>query len=323
MQFDKDELYDILESLGINVQSQTSHHYLCLCPFHDNTGSPAFEIDKASGLWLCFNQSCGAKGNLKSLVRRLSPDGENSNVHRMVDQLSQDKYRNIDVVNEIRELFGETDKKEVDWDNVIESLTINYEDQNEVSQKLAYLLDRGFTTSTLRHFEVGWSGNKERIVIPVRNEVFKLVGIIGRAVNEDRKPKYLYSDGLPKKGILFNLAYAKSYKSVIVVEGSLDALRVHQAGYPNVVAALGAHMTETQGELINRYFLDVIVFGDNDDAGKALGATIAEVCASRNIFYAQYPPGRKDPGEMTHEEIAWAIENKRSELDVLFERLFP
>ena len=322
MEFDKDELYDILTSLGISIQSQTAQHYLCLCPFHENTGSPAFEIDKSSGLWLCFNQACGAKGNLRSLVSRLSPE-DHTNVKRMVDQLHQDRYHNIDVIRELKEIFDGKETNQADWDTVIESLAVNYDDAADVEAKLSYLLKRGFTKETLEHFEVGWSAQKERIVIPVRNENFKLVGVIGRAINEDRKPKYLYSDGLPKKGVLFNLPFAKSYKSVIVVEGSLDALRVHQAGFPNVVAALGAHMTEGQGQLLNRYFLDVIVFGDNDDAGKALGASIAEVCASRNIYYAQYPEGKKDPGEMTDEEIRWAIGNKRSDLDILFGNLFP
>lgn len=321
-QLETGDLLDLIESLGIHIVSQTAQHYLCLCPFHDNTGSPAFEIDKESGLWLCFNQACGERGNLKSLIAKLNPEAVSSNLTRMVDQIHQDKYHKIDVVREMQEIFGENKEAEIDWSDIVESLSVNYDDEKEVNEKLSYMVERGFSRHTLRHFEVGWSAKKGRIVIPVRNENFKLVGIIGRAVDPERKPKYLYSDGLPKKGILFNLPYAKTYKSVIVCEGSLDCMNIYQAGFPNVVAALGAHMTETQGDLINRYFLDVIIFPDNDAAGKALGESIAHHCSSRNIYYAQYPEGIKDPGEMTSEQIKLAIENKRSQLDMIFGTMF-
>lgn len=312
-----DDLEIIIEDLGVDISSQTTEHFLCYCPFHVNLNTPSFEIAKANGLWLCFNESCGARGNLEQLVQKLG--GDSLSIGKTLAQVKANYKQNRDVNAEFQKIFF--DKiDQVDWTEKVDSLVVNYD--TEDINKLKYMLDRGFNPSTLRQFEVGFSSKKNRIVIPVRNESFKLVGVIGRAISEDKKPKYLYSDNLPKKGILFNLCHAKTYRQVIIVEGSLDAIKVHQAGYANVVASLGSGFSEQQAELINRYFLDVIIFGDNDDAGRGLGEQIVERCSRRNLFYAQYPEGIKDPGEMTEDQICTAIETKRNHLDVLFERFF-
>lgn len=270
---------------------------------------------------MCFNQSCGAKGNLPQLVNRLDPSAS-KNVTRWIKEKKAERAALTDIEQVLAEELGLNTKKEEDWTEMVDSLQVNYDNKTEVESKLGYMVDRGFYPSTLRHFEVGWSDKKRRIVVPVRNENFKMVGVIGRAVDADRQPKYLYSDNLPKKGMLFNLCHAKTHKSVIVVEGSLDAMKVHQAGFPNVVAALGANCSDQQGQLFNRYFVDIIIFGDNDDAGKALGESVAHHCANRNIYYAKYPDGTSDPGGMTDEQIRWAVDNKESQIDVMFGRFF-
>lgn len=315
MKYNENELYELIIDLGVNVQSQTHTHYLCLCPFHENHDSAAFEISKENGLWLCFNHGCGAKGNLPQLVERLSGE-KSSNFSRVMRLMGQNRGMQTDVMKELAGIFGDKPERE-EWDEeILEKLRVDY-DTDDV-QKLDYLLERGFAKETLRSFEVGYSALKKRIVVPVRTEDYRLVGVIGRTTSNEVQPRYLYSDNMPKKDLLFNLCRAKTFNSVIIVEGSLDCMRVHQAGFPNVVAVLGSAFSDTQASLVNKYFLDVIIFGDNDDAGHGLGKQIEAKCPRRNLYFAEYPEGKNDPGEMNTEEITWALENKSSQLERLF-----
>ena len=85
---------------------------------------------------------------------------------------------------------------------------------------------------------------------------------------------------------------------------------VHQAGYPNVVATLGAAVSKNQGNMIRRFFDKVILFCDNDDAGTAMRYAMIEMCRGKEISVARIPEGVKDPAEMTKEQIAEAINKK-------------
>jgi DNA primase len=162
----------------------------------------------------------------------------------------------------------------------------------------------------MRHFEVGFSIEKNRVVIPVRSHNYELVGLIGRAIESTQQPRYLYNKGFKRADVLFNIHNAKNYNSVIVVEGSVDCMFVHQAGYPNVVATLGAAVSKNQGNMIRRFFDKVILFCDNDEAGMAMRCAMIEMCRGKEISVARIPEGVKDPAEMTKEQIAEAINNK-------------
>lgn len=316
----EDQIVDLVESLGIEIKGQTASNIYGMCPFHENNETHSFAVNKTNGLWYCFNSVCGAKGNLAQLVDKLAGEQRGS-LARIMSKMGVERRESLNLEDEFSKIFDEdqSEEEDVDWDSTMQSLSVDYNPESE--NKLQYLIDRGYTPPTLKAFEVGFATNKKRIVIPIRDESFKMVGLVGRATSSNQQPKYLYSKNLPKKHILFNLCHAKTYNSVIIVEGTLDALSVHQAGFPNVVASLGSGFSNEQADLVNRFFADVIIFGDNDDAGKALGTQIADKCSKRNIYYAQYPPGKNDPGEMTGEEIEWAITNMKSQIDILLEAL--
>ncbi len=168
----------------------------------------------------------------------------------------------------------------------------------------------------MTYFEVGFSSTKSRIVIPARDQFFRLVGLIGRAITNDQIPRYLYSTGFPKSKILYNLCNAKSFDEVIVVEGSLDAMKVHQAGYPNVVATLGAIITEDQMELLKNYFDGITIIPDNDDAGRAMKDAIMVRARGKEIYLAECPENFKDAADLNSKQIYNIIENKKT---ILFE----
>ena len=193
----------------------------------------------------------------------------------------------------------------------IDGLAIDYDKD---IHKLSTLTDRGFEVDTLEYFEVCFSDKKRRVVIPVRDESYKLVGMIGRAIDKDQEPRYLYTNGFKRAKVLFNLCNAKKYDSVVITEGSLDAIKIHQAGFPNVVATLGSKISENQYNLIRKYFDEIIAFPDADEAGQVMGHDIMVSCRGRRVRWAECPDGRGDPGDMTASEISDAVSNSKIKL---------
>lgn len=288
----------------LTLDSETFKEFACYCPYHNNTDSPAFFINKTTGLWYCFNPSCGMKGNFQQLVYRVT--GKNAVTKHVItdDEL-------------LKALEVKEDIEEEDWLGKLEKILINFNDPKDLA-KIQYITDRGFHPTVLRHFEIGYSEIQRRIVIPLRDEDYKVVGFIGRAVDEETKARYKYSDGLPKATVLFNLQNAKHYSDVYITEGSLDAIKVHQAGYPNVISTLGASVAPHQFELINKYFNEVTILSDNDPAGESMKQSIIKNCPRKTIFVVQYPEGKKDPGELAEREIRDLIGGRIDYLSALF-----
>jgi 5S rRNA maturation endonuclease (ribonuclease M5) len=116
-----------------------------------------------------------------------------------------------------------------------------------------------------------------RIVIPVHNEHAELVAYVGRSVN-DQPPKYRLPAGFKKSDVLFNLhrAIRAEDRSVLVVEGFFDALKVHQAGHPSVVALMGSTLSVRQAELLAIHFENALIMLDGDPAGRSGTEAIAD-----------------------------------------------
>lgn len=284
------DVQEFINGTGLEVHSETADELILFCPFHNNIDTPSFSINKTTGLWQCFNPQCGKTGRFQALTKILK--GEE---YQVVDNSTYD-----DVVK----LWGleKEDDVEIKLDNVV----IDYESDD--IENLQYLVDRGFLIETLEYFDIGFSKKQDRVVIPVRDVNFKVVGLIGRAYDVNVVPKYLYSKGFRRRHHLFNLQNAKYFDSVIITEGSLDAIKVHQAGFKNVVATLGAQLSPEQADLLNRNFDELVIFADNDDAGARLKSAIMEGCPKKGIKIVTYPEGIKDPGEMTEEQIGECIE---------------
>jgi len=287
---------DVKEALGkygVVISHDHGTEIACYCPFHDNKDSPAFFINKKTGLWHCFNPGCAKRGGMRTLARLMG--GEEIKIDVTIDDL-------------LRLLDGKEEEKQ-DWTDAMESIEVDYDDPEDL-KSLQYLLDRGYAAVTLRSFEVGYSEQRRRVVLPVRDEDFLVTGLIGRTI-VDEDPKYRYSKGFKRATSLFNIQTAKKWDEVVVVEGSLDALMVHQAGYPWVVATLGAQVTDQQVDLLNKHFRKIIVFSDDDRAGNVMRAAILEGTPTKDIRVAIYPDGfeGKDPGDMSEDQIRWTIDN--------------
>lgn len=288
----------------LDVQTDFGEEIACFCPFHHNVHTPAFYLNKTTGLWLCHNPQCGEHGSFSQLVKRLTgktiPDVPIS-------------------FEDLENAFNEEKITEDQWDEAMERISVNYEIPEE-HDRLEYLYERGFDTETLKFFEIGFSQSKNRIVIPVRNENYKLIGFIGRTV-DNSEPKYLYTTGFKKANVLFNLQNAKHYNTVYITEGSLDAIKLHQSGFPAVVATLGSNVTDNQIELINKYFNEIVILSDADEPGFKMRDGIIDRCPRKDLWVTQFPPGIKDPGEMREDQIRLTISNKENYLDYLWRNI--
>lgn len=294
----EDQIRELFEKYNIDISSDGGNEFNIFCPFHKNLHSPAFYINRKTGLWQCFNPSCGKKGNFRQLYKQITGKAYSKDVS--IDPVA--------LANEIERGFrGKFVSNDIDIDSVL----IDYESNEDISL-LKKFIDRGLDIETLEYFEIGYSRVKDRIVVPVRDPNYKLVGFIGRATSDEQEPRYLYNKGFKRADVLFNIQNAKQHPSCIITEGSVDAMMVHQAGYPNVVATLGAQVSGNQIKMLKRYFDELIIFSDNDEAGIAMKNDIIGLCRGKVLSEARVAEGCKDPGEMNKEQIKHTIDNKIS-----------
>ena len=170
-----------------------------------------------------------------------------------------------------------------------------------------YLKSRGIGFEAMDYFKLGYSENMDMIITPVHSPDGEPIGLVGRSIEGK---SFKNSSNLPKSKTLFNIHRAKKIGDhVIIVESNFDAIRIHQAGFPNVVAVLGGFLSVEQHHLLNRYFSRITIMTDADRAGRELGMSIANKLRNKDILWASheygkiYPHEAKDAGDMSDEEI--------------------
>lgn len=305
--YSSSQIKSVLKSIGVDMISETGNDFLCLCPFHGNRNTPSFSVSKERGAFICFNPSCGESGSIVDLVKRLTDRNEFEAI-RFV-KIKQVESA-VDLEEELSSVLSEKPDFEEFSNEIISNLSSN---MSLMSEGMDYMLSRGFTKETVSYFNIGYSDKQDMVTVPVHSPDGICVGIVGRHVSEKR---FKNSPGLPKNKTLFNIHRAKRVSPVaIVTEASFDAMRIHQAGYPNAVATLGGHISKENTDLLNKYFTKIIIMTDNDEAGRSLGNNIAKRLKSKEILWAMYdyetvyPHGAKDVGDMTDAEIKQCISN--------------
>jgi len=160
-----------------------------------------------------------------------------------------------------------------------------------------YLTQRGIDGATAVAFGVGFYARpglmSGRIVIPIRNERGEIVAYAGRAV-DGRPPKYKLPFGFRKARELFNLqrAVATGSRTVVLVEGYFDCMRVHQAGFPGTVALMGSSLSPEQERVLVERFERVMLMLDGDAAGQAATHVISAQLAGRcHVVMVPVPDG--------------------------------
>ncbi len=301
----------IVRQLGLHVVSETSNDFLCLCPFHGNRHTPSFSVSHQKGLYLCFNPSCGASGTIVELVKNISHRNEYEAL-RFIMAAQPSAAENFE--EELAEILDEKPEY-ADFDqNVLDRLHSQMDDRGR-----SYLNSRGINDESIDHFKLGYSASQDMVIVPVHSPDGIPVGLVGRSVEGK---SFKNSNGLPRNKTMFNIHRAKRMGgAAIVVESSFDAIRVHQSGYPNVVATLGGSMSKINLNNLNRNFTKIIIMTDADQAGRDLGKLIANTLKTKEILWAHYsndmlyPHDAKDVGDMTEEEIRTCIENSLADYE--------
>jgi DNA primase len=178
---------------------------------------------------------------------------------------------------------------------------------------LDYLAHRGIDADSIAQFGIGWSPEEGRIVIPVRDENGLVRLLIKRAVKEKDWPKYLYTEGVERDSLLFGAwqwdrELVRS-QGIVLVEGSLDCIKLHQHGIRNVGAILGGYLSEKQAAVIARYRpRRIVTMFDKDGAGWRAVQRVERFLFKYPVFVSLYPKGKADPAELTREEAHRIIE---------------
>jgi DNA primase len=202
--------------------------------------------------------------------------------------------------------------------------TIDHLHSNFVNSTKAqeYMSGRGFSRDTTEFFQIGYSPSRildsgawrpEMVTAPMHDYKGRPIGLVGRTIaGKDFKN----SKGLPRKYTAFNIHRARrAGGAVIVTESSFDAMRVHQAGYPNVVAILGGSFSEHIAQQLDRYFTKVIIMTDYDAPGRELGKQVVSKMRDKRVMWAAYddycvyPHKAKDAGDMTDDEIRQCLKH--------------
>ena len=283
--------------------SSKGKNYVALCPFH-NDHSPSLIISPEKQIFNCF--TCRTGGNVFSFVMKyenvsfaeavsIVAKKVGFNLKNNVFVKSENKYsKDYEIyeyamkyyLNNINTTDG---SKARDYllkrginETIIKEFKLGYSGSSkDTFYKLA--TNKGWDIETLNKLGLINKVNENvydtfinRVVIPIENLKGEVVGFTGRIFNgEDNTAKYLNTketEIFKKSSLLFNYHNAKNYirdrKSVIVVEGNMDAIKMSAKGFKNVVALMGVALSNEQIDILKRLKVPVILMLDNDNAGE-------------------------------------------------------
>lgn len=295
---------DIVDVVGsyVKLQKKGSNH-MGLCPFH-NEKSPSFSVNGARQMYHCFG--CGVGGNvftfimeyenytfveaLKLLASRAGvnlPEAEYSeeakrsaNLKQRLLEINKEaaKYYFYQLKSERGQVANEYLIKRGLSDATIKQFGLGYSGKTG-TELYSYLKHLGYEDEILREsglisfdekrksYDKFWN----RVMFPIMDVNNKVIGFGGRVMGEGL-PKYLNSPEtklFDKSRNLYglNLARISRKPNVIICEGYLDVIALHQAGFNNAVASLGTAFTGLQANLLKRYTNEVLLSYDSDEAG--------------------------------------------------------
>jgi DNA primase len=326
--YDEETIENVVQALGLDVESETMNDWLILCPYHSNTRDPSMTLSKEKGIFYCLNPSCNEAGTLLDLVghvQNLNP----LRALRFIEKNSVDGQAQL-----AKSISKILDKPKMPTFNqeVLDQMHQNLLD-SEVAME--YMYGRGFTDETIDHFKFGYSTKQNMIATPMHDVRGNPVGVIGRTLVDKR---FKNSVGLPVRQTLFNMHRARRFGPMVIVnESNFDSARVHQAGYPNVVASLGGNFSDLKLQQLDKYFDTIVIMTDDDKVkfnencrkcakerklmcmghrpGLELGKFLVEHLPHKRVQWAYTGEDSKrlfakDAGEMTDLEIKTCIENR-------------
>lgn len=297
----KSDIVDVISGY-VRIQKKGSS-FFGLCPFH-NEKSPSFSVSPGKQMYYCFG--CGAGGNVftfimnyenftfpeavKLLAERAGVNLPEIEYSEEIKKKENKRAKLLEVNKEAAKYFYyqlRSDKGAIGYrylsgrqlsDETIRQFGLGF--ANKTSDDLTrYLKNKGYSDEILK--EAGLASFEERfgmhdkfwnrVMFPIQDINHRVIGFGGRVMGEGT-PKYLNSPETPifdKSRNLYGLNFARTARknNIILCEGYMDVIAMHQAGFHQAVASLGTAFTPGQANLLRRYTEEVLLAYDSDGAG--------------------------------------------------------
>jgi DNA primase len=337
--------------------------YKGLCPFHAEK-TPSMVVTPDRETWHCFG--CGEGGDIFSFVMRRDGLDFREALQRLAEKAGVELSERSAREDRRRKRLREALEAAIAWYREVLLRT----PQAEAAR--AYLAERQLNDETLERFAIGFAPDswemltrrlrargfsedeligaglaspsnrggiidkfRGRIIIPIRDQSGRAVGLGGRIMPNHEGPKYLNSPAtaiFDKSHTLFAIDLAKAAirreKLAVIVEGYTDVMAAHQAGFTNVVASLGTALTRGQIELAQRYADGIALAYDVDLAGEAATqrGLLSELGPDQSVSKVRVVriPAGKDPDELIRQEPdAWrtAVTNAKPVIEYFMDRV--
>lgn len=301
----KIDIVDLVSEAGVKLR-HAGKNYTGFCPFHDNKHTPAFVLWPETGTWRCFGQ-CNEGGDIfKFVMKREGIDfkealqklalraGVELKEYQRETPRQKEAFENLrklleDAIIYYRsqlfsnqELLAYLREKRGLSDTTIETFGLGYAPAG-YDHLIQHFTPKGYSPQEL--FDAGMLSEREdgshfdrfrnRIMIPIRDEQGRMAGFGARIVDPNDVPKFLNSPETPiftKGRLLYGLDRARkpirAADQAVIVEGYLDVIALHQAGYENVVSPMGTALTEDQLRLLKKSTRRIVLALDPDVAGQ-------------------------------------------------------
>ncbi len=297
----RNDIVDVVSGY-VRLQKKGSSHW-GLCPFH-NEKSPSFSVNGERQMFHCFG--CGAGGNVYTFIMNYEnysfPEAvkllaQRAGVSLPEPDESEDakkragrRARLLEVNRaaakffyyQLRTLHGEVGRRYLQKRELTEETMrrfgLGFAGKNG-AELVQYLRSKGFEDELIK--DAGLASYSERhgmtsqfwnrVMFPIQDINHRVIGFGGRVLG-DGEPKYLNSPEtmiFDKRRNLYGLNYARTARSgnIILCEGYMDVIAMHQAGFGQAVASLGTAFTPEQANLLRRYTDNVLLAYDSDGAG--------------------------------------------------------
>ena len=339
---------DIVDVISQYVKlTRRGSTYFGLCPFH-NEKTPSFSVTPSKQMYYCFG--CGAGGNVYNFVMEYENYSFGEALSHLADRAgvelpkieysreAREKAEQRAALLEINKLAAqyfyyqlrrESGKTAYGYllgrglsEETIRKFGLGYSDKYS-DDLYKYLKGKGYSDELLREsglfnvderrgmYDKFWN----RVIFPIMDVNNRVIGFGGRVMGEG-KPKYLNSPEtkiFDKSRNLYGLNVARTTRKnyLILCEGYMDVIAMHQAGFTNAVASLGTALTSGHASLVKRYTREVLLLYDSDGAGiraalRAIPILREAGVTSRVVSLKPW----KDPDEFIKNEGAEAFEER-------------
>lgn len=306
-----------------------------LCPFH-NEKTPSFTVYPENQSYYCFG--CGAGGEVINFIRRIENLDYAEAVRFLCDRagmampsdgydnsMAEKRRRIYEINREAARFFhnclfspeGETALEYFKSRGYTKKTLVRFGmgyAPDDWRKLLSYMREKGYSYEELYEANLANKSEKNgrvnfydsfrnRVMVPIIDARGNVVAFGGRVL-DDSKPKYINTSDTPvyKKSLgVFGLNFAKNTKekNLILVEGYMDAIALHQAGFDNTIACLGTALTSEMAHLLSRYTEEIVLSYDADEAGqKATEKAIGIFSSIGMKIRVAKLSGGKDPDEI-------------------------